>query len=600
MQWIPAFAGMTGIVTILLMLSLLLTAVTVQAQDETNPYIAITGSAVNSPPLIGLHVFGIDGQGAPLDFSQQAMTARQNGVPVSPLQVTGSHKAGVFTLFLIDIPPGVADQLPAIQEAIKQYASAPTMEESADAVAVYQVGETSADQLMPPDTFHNSVRNLFAAPLEPELGATALADSLGGLIEEIDSLKPNPEMAASIVVMTDGTDVVSSRYNVNDIAGMAASRGVPIHTIWLNNQNLSAASQQFGQDYLAEVAAGSRGLAARLQDEADLAAIWNRIASFREQTVISFPAYELNGGEYEVELQLDDAPTAVAVATVTVPDNLPTIALDLPAESRALSLPDLEPVKLRFNTTLSWLDGEERSLVAAQLLVNGVAYDIPIDQIAQFDVELTNLVYGENAVQTAVLDAQGLRATSPVITLNVSEGAESLPPELEAGGGLGGVLGRALLLLLAVAGLGVGLFYAWRQGWLSGLATAVPRGPSRPRPTAVTPDSDYHEPYQAAQVLARLEVLEAVTDTPAEFALGRPSVTIGRSPAQSNIAFEEDITVSRLHASLRLEGRHYRIYDERSSSGVWVNDQQVPEYGIQLMDGDEIHLGAVHLRYRQP
>ena len=585
-----------------LILILLLTAVSAQAQDEITPYIAITGSAVSSPPLIGLHVYGIDGQGSPLDFSQQAMTVRQNGVPTSPVQVTGSHKAGTFTLFLIDIPPGVSDQLPAIQEAIKQYASAPMMQENTDSVAVYKVGETAASELMPPDTFHNSVRNLFAAPLEPELGATALADSLGGLIEQIDSLKPNPDMVASIVVMTDGTDVVSSRYNVNDIAEMAASRGVPLHTIWLTNDNLSPASQQFGQDYLAEVAAGSRGLTARLQDEADLAAIWTRIASFREQAIVSFPAYELNGGEYAVELQLDDAPNIVAETTVIVPGNLPTIALDLPEESRALSLPDLDPIKLRFNASLSWLDGEERSLVAAQLLVNGVAYDIPIDQIAQFDVELTNLVYDANTVQAAVLDAQGLRATSPVITLTVREGAESLPPELEAGGGLGAIIGRGLLLLLAVVGLGAGLFYAWRRGWLSGLKTAVPRGPSRPRPTAVSADegTGYEADYQAVQVLARLEVLEAVTDTPAEFALGRPAVKIGRSPAQSNIAFEEDITVSRLHASLRLEGRHYRIYDERSSSGVWVNDQQVPEYGIQLMDGDEIHLGAVHLRYRQP
>jgi len=77
-------------------------------------------------------------------------------------------------------------------------------------------------------------------------------------------------------------------------------------------------------------------------------------------------------------------------------------------------------------------------------------------------------------------------------------------------------------------------------------------------------------------------------------------VRIGRSPSQAEIAFENDITVSRLHATLLLEGNHYRIFDEQSTSGTWVNEQQVPEYGIQLMDGDEVHLGAVHLRFRQP
>jgi pSer/pThr/pTyr-binding forkhead associated (FHA) protein len=99
--------------------------------------------------------------------------------------------------------------------------------------------------------------------------------------------------------------------------------------------------------------------------------------------------------------------------------------------------------------------------------------------------------------------------------------------------------------------------------------------------------------------LAYLEVLEAVTRMADHIQLKASQVSLGRSPAQADIAFENDITVSRIHATLHLEGTRFRIFDERSTSGTWVNEQQVPEYGIQLMDGDEIHLGAVHLRYRE-
>ncbi len=595
----------SSISIILLMLSLLLAFISARAQAQepaASPYIAISGSAVSSPPLIDLYVYAADEQGNPLDLAQQTLTVKHNGVPMGPAELTGSHKTGTFTIFLIDIPPGVAAQLPAIQDAIKQFASAPTMEENTDAIAVYQVGETAASQLMAPDTFYNSVHNLFTTPLEPELGATALVDSLGDLLTQVDTLKPRPDMSPAVVVMTDGTDVISSQFDENEIGAQAAQLGIPIHTIWLTNENLSPASQQFGQAYLAQVAAESRGLTAQLQNAAEVTAVWNRIASFREQPVVSYPVDGLTGGDYDVALSLDGSLTVRSETTVTVPGNLPMIVINLPQESRELFLPDLEPRKLRFNTSLSWLDGEEREIVAAQFLVNGLAYDIPAADVTQFEVELTNLLYGENRVRMAVLDAQGLRVTSPEIQLLVTEGDEAIPAELEPGGGLGAVLGRILLLVLAIGGLGAALFFAWRQGWFSGLATAVPRGPSHPRPSVGEPETDagYEDPYQPMQVLARLEVLEAVTDTPAEFALGRTVVKIGRSPAQSNIAFEEDLTVSRLHASLHLEGRRYRIFDERSSSGVWVNDQQVPEYGIQLMDGDEIHLGAVHLRYRQP
>jgi pSer/pThr/pTyr-binding forkhead associated (FHA) protein len=41
------------------------------------------------------------------------------------------------------------------------------------------------------------------------------------------------------------------------------------------------------------------------------------------------------------------------------------------------------------------------------------------------------------------------------------------------------------------------------------------------------------------------------------------------------------------------------LFDENSTSGSWVNGRQVPEYGVELADGDEIHLGAVHMMFRQ-
>ena len=107
------------------------------------------------------------------------------------------------------------------------------------------------------------------------------------------------------------------------------------------------------------------------------------------------------------------------------------------------------------------------------------------------------------------------------------------------------------------------------------------------------------EGYEAPFVMAHLEVIDAQTLMPEELNLGDTEVRIGRSPQQSHIAFRDDITVSRYHAVLRLEGNRYRIYDAGSTSGTYVNGRQVPEYGLQLVDGDEIQLGAVRMRYRQ-
>ena len=74
----------------------------------------------------------------------------------------------------------------------------------------------------------------------------------------------------------------------------------------------------------------------------------------------------------------------------------------------------------------------------------------------------------------------------------------------------------------------------------------------------------------------------------------------GRSPKQADLSFDDDITMSRIHATIVQEGSDYRIFDEGSTSGTFVNEQRVPDYGIQLIDRDEIRMGAVILRFRQP
>ncbi len=82
--------------------------------------------------------------------------------------------------------------------------------------------------------------------------------------------------------------------------------------------------------------------------------------------------------------------------------------------------------------------------------------------------------------------------------------------------------------------------------------------------------------------------------------LDADELKLGRSSNRADIVFENDNTVSRIHASIVREGSDYRIFDEQSTGGTWVNGQRVPEHGMQLMDRDEIRLGAVRLQFRRP
>lgn len=581
----------------ILLLSILTFTMTTQAQAEPpSTLLVVSGVDVRSPPTVALDLYGMNSAGERLTFGPTDLLLRHNETAVTDLNFSGSRDIGTFTLFLIDIPSGVSGQMADIEAALIQFASEPTMREQLDALAVYKVGEADPISLLEPTRFHNSVRNLFAEPPQPIDAPTALIDSSVNLLNDIESLKPAPNMVPAVVIFSDGTDAVSSQYQAGDIQARGAELGIPVHTVWLQNAALSAPAQQFGQNYLREVAAGTRGLTTSLDNGAGITAIFDRIASFRSQTRLVYTVPEVTGGPFTVAVSLANEPGVTATAEAELPANVPQVSLDIPPDARTLSLPTLdEPVRLRLNASTSWLDGQTRSIVAAQLLANGeVIQDVAPANLSGFDAEINRFTYGDNTLQMAVLDSQGMRATSPPLTLTVNEGPLDIPAALTPQRGWSGVMGTLLVgLFCLLFALGLGLF-AWRKGWL------VLRRRERVRPAEPVAAPAAPAPVEDVDTaVAYLEVLEATSNTPDYFTLQQYEEKIGRSPAQSNITFPEDVTVSRLHATLLREGSHYRIYDNQSTSGTWVNDQQVPEYGIQLMDGDEIHLGAVHLRFRQ-
>lgn len=74
-------------------------------------------------------------------------------------------------------------------------------------------------------------------------------------------------------------------------------------------------------------------------------------------------------------------------------------------------------------------------------------------------------------------------------------------------------------------------------------------------------------------------------------------VRIGRDPTLCNLILD-DPSVSRYHCRINQEtDDNYRIFDEGSTSGTYINFQQVDIRGKVLSNGDLIHIGPVVLRF---
>lgn len=568
------------------------------------PRLFLTAADASSVPVITLRAYGFAADGQPLDLTATPLVVEHGEQTIEQIEAGQPVTVGTFTVFLIDATAGVSNQIPAIQQAIEEFTTPDYMQEQVDYVAIFRVGADGAESVLAPTAFYNSVRNFFATPLAPQEGATALYDSVVSLLNEVNALKPDPALVPSVIVFSDGTDAVSTQYEAEEVAARAAELGIPLHTVWLDNEELTF-GREAGRNYLADTAAGAYGVSARLDQPASLTGIFSRIAALSSQRLLHYTVLDPAGGTIPVTLALADDPSVAAETTVTINSAMPVVTLNLPSDSSVLTLPDLEePVTLSFSADVAWLDGVERSLEQARLLVNGQEVGtVPVDALEDFDVTIDNLIFGDNQLRLSVADEQGLQARSPAVILTVTEGEEAIPEALQPDTSLlaaGGPICLGALLLLAIFGLGG--FFVYRSGRLPNLGRPRRRfKPEAPVEADVgsVPVSPVGAPSPAATPSgpAYLEVVEAETAMPGRIPLDEEEVRLGRSPSVADIAFERDLTVSRLHATLIWDGHVYRLYDDESTSGTYVNDQQVGDYGLQLFDGDHIYLGKVHLRF---
>lgn len=77
------------------------------------------------------------------------------------------------------------------------------------------------------------------------------------------------------------------------------------------------------------------------------------------------------------------------------------------------------------------------------------------------------------------------------------------------------------------------------------------------------------------------------------FLITPAGATIGRSP-QSEI-FLDDVTVSRVHASISKVGNAFILKDSGSLNGTYINNESISEHS--LVSGDEFQIGKFHLLF---
>lgn len=84
---------------------------------------------------------------------------------------------------------------------------------------------------------------------------------------------------------------------------------------------------------------------------------------------------------------------------------------------------------------------------------------------------------------------------------------------------------------------------------------------------------------------------------PVEIPLGEGNTTIGSEAKKVRVVLATSM-ISPLHARIsRIDGDQFKLFDEGSGSGTWLNYAPVSQYGARLEHGDLVQFGAIIYRF---
>ena len=426
-------------------------------------------------------------------------------------------------------------------------------------------------------------------PTFQQLGGYGL---LIGALDYASSPPPRPGMESHLVFVTTLVDQPVEQDLASAVAAAAELHTV-LHTVLVSTPEQSLVLEAVR---LREATIATGGTFTVFDPERGLEDAVDFVAGRRTRYEVDYLSLAQTSGLHTVEVQLQTKDLQAQSEPVTFEVQLqpPQAAFIQPptrivrkTDNPNVPLTDIPPVQQNLSLLVTFPDGHPRSLVEAQLLVDGAAVETrnqpPFDSLI-WDLS-TILESGRHRVQAAVVDRQGLRATTEAVTVEVQvipgpQGLAALRPAAWP------LAASFLLAFSAIGCINLWITLGRQPEWIG---TLVPR-PLRRARLSVPPRG---LPPEALLIPLREDGSQG---TP--FAWDGADLTIGSDPSQCGLLLD-DPSVSPLHARLvRRASGTCLLRDQNSVAGTWVNDELVPVDGRALMHNDRIHLGRVALRFR--
>jgi hypothetical protein len=566
------------------------------------------------------------------NLNNTSFTVYENGQAVPNLTVTPRSDAPLSIVYIIDLGHftnylffGYDNLRPAFSTLVT---SAGFFVEGRDTVQVLARQNVNGDQTI--ELRHATNKS---ADLTDWLNAFTFPRSQAntkGLLGVTDALK-----AMSVLVPVAGTQpgaiILVTRYiedptkntaitAAQELGTAAHNQFVPVYVLQTDTTNDTP---------LRALATNSNGSYVALDRNAVASAVspvYQTISAQRAYYTVTYRSQAGASGQRQITIDAANKPTMGVAGSYSIDVTPPQLQIIQPvagstiqrvAQLTSSGTYAFEPTTAKVTASVIWPAGvKPRSLQAAELTVNGnvVGRARPTAGAAtiDFDWDLSSISKpGTNAISLQVQATDELSVTAsaqssvnvevvPPPTPTVAPTVAPTPAANSTVQQYGVYIGIAVFCLFALLVLVVLVFLVVRM-------RGQPGG-SQPGSSYVAPDTMILGPPSGGAGLGSLAVLEGPPGVVGEvYTLSKPVTVIGRNPSRCDIVFypNQESSMSRIHCSIRLDGKFFALVDNNSSNGTHVNGTRIKANDpVQLRDGDEIVMGdmtklGVKLRFSE-
>lgn len=608
------------------------------AQNES-PLLKLSPPDTEEFPDISFNLFALNSDVSVIT-DLRGLILTEDGISVTEF-LSETLKVGAEVIFVIDANTDIEERdedggpsrREIVRDSIHRFVDLYMDPSGLDRVSIIVPDERSGRFLDEPGIeFHNAIRNAINFYLPAELGDTPLNNMMEMALSQAETGSHEGRVPA--IILFSDSEQLNEQLEFDSLLQSSARSQAVIYTAILGIR-----ADTWEVDDVERLTVPTGGAYVHMPKVEDADPLYNLIRDRATTSQISYRSSlsssgqhnlvaELNGGRGEVLFDLLIAPPA---ARITV-DN--SVAIRRVASDPETLLEDVEPKIQPLVAEISWPDEHPRELVSVSLLVNGAPHRLgnPVmddSGLLTFDWDISQFGNGVYAVQIQVEDELGLAGVSEPVPLTIELEQVVLPPtttpaptataiqtpvpvptSTPAPPGLYdlardnlGYIGAGALIVAGVVIIFVvvaAIISAFRKD---------PGSQSLSGSGGITSDSTQDEELASRPTYAMMPgfamselggaYLEAIENAPEHATLipiSASNIALGRDPKVTQITFN-DRSVSKLHARILESHGSYRIYDEGSTSGTYVNYQRIGLAPEVLSNKDEIHLGRVHIRF---